>query len=123
MGFTVSVMIPAGTVWYYDDITMSNAYGSWSSLSGSFSLSNSGDQLFVYTGSDQSPTLLFGLTTTAWLPEGSTVTSATSVLPTALMANGSDGDMNAYVEFIDDEEVILMILPCGMQVLLKGSYP
>ncbi len=71
------VVVTAGTPW-----TVTSGTGTVTT-SGSPAFAVDGDQLIAYQGASTSPTLLYALSTTSWLTEGTT-TSNSTYLPTGL---------------------------------------
>ena len=89
LAFTVSSAIPAGASWSYEDgASLSNGFGVWSVSEGSFSLSASGDQLFVFINSVEDPQFLFGVSN-SWELDGSSLSASTTTLPMSLNASGA----------------------------------
>jgi hypothetical protein len=89
LAFTVSAEIPAGSTWFYEDGgSMTNSFGVWSASEGSFSLSASGDQLFVFIHSVADPQFIFGVSN-SWELDGSSLTASTTTLPTSLNTSGT----------------------------------
>mmetsp|Transcript_4287 Transcript_4287/g.7291 ORF Transcript_4287/g.7291 Transcript_4287/m.7291 type:complete len:522 (-) Transcript_4287:304-1869(-) len=89
LAFTVSSDIPAGSTWHFEDgASMTNAYGTWTSSEGSFLLSVSGDQIFVFINSLEEPEFIFGVSN-GWESDGSSLSASTTVLPTSLNTTGA----------------------------------
>ena len=87
--FTVSADIPVGSTWLYENgAAATNEYGTWASLSGSFLLSSSSDQLFVFIKSVEDPEFLFGVSN-GWESDGSSLSAATTLLPQILNVSGA----------------------------------
>jgi hypothetical protein len=87
--FTVSSNIAAGSTWYYEaGGPLTNEYGEWTAFEGSFLLSASGDQLFVFIQSVDAPLFIFGVSNT-WEVESSSLSSSTTILPTSLNMSGA----------------------------------
>jgi hypothetical protein len=76
---------------------MTNIYGTWTKIQGTFSLATAGDQILVYSGDSSSPYFLFGLSLVPWVPLGTTLDTSNSVLPSSLASSG----VNASVYFDD----------------------
>ena len=88
LAFAVTARIPAGSTWLYEDgSTLANEFGEWSMVEGSFLLSTSGDQLFVFTDSIDNPKFIFGVSN-SWELNGSDLSATTTTLPVSL--NESD---------------------------------
>lgn len=54
----------------------------------------------MYTGDDEDPEFIFGLSTNQWITDGSKVSSTTSVCPTDLC--GADFNTSIYFDSIDN---------------------
>lgn len=83
---TPSSGIQAGTV-----ITFTNQEDSSWSIDGSFYLATSGDQFFVYTGSLETPTLVFGFNYQSknWATDPTNLGTTKSILPEVLRLNSA----------------------------------
>ena len=89
LAFTVTAYIPAGSTWYYENgASLTNAFGVWSNSEGSFSMSASGDQLFVFINSLEDPQFLFGVSN-SWELDGSSLSASTTTLPMTLNSSGA----------------------------------
>ncbi len=87
--------LPAGTKVVIDKDTTANTAtflaGAGAATFGSnFSFNQTGDNLFIYTGLDSSPSFLFGLTTnSSYLTGSATVGTSTTFLPSTLTAGAT----------------------------------
>lgn len=89
LAFTISSDIPAGSTWFYEDgASLTNAFGTWSAFEGSFLLSTSGDQLFIFIKSIEDPQFIFGVSN-SWEWDGSSLTASTTTLPESLNVSGA----------------------------------
>lgn len=89
ISFTATLTIPAGYMWTYAGSASTDPYGSWASVSGSFSLSTDSDQIFVYVGEEASPAFVFGLSMTPWVTDGTDIGTIDSVCPDSLKDTAS----------------------------------
>lgn len=102
--YTAPSSLSAGTViCFTENNTDFISDGDASVGSGSISLSQEGDQLFVFQGSSDSPNFIFGIQTNSNIWQTDAISSNTSALPTGLtnslnaVAVGSGaGDMSEY---------------------------
>lgn len=63
-------------------------------------MATSGDQILVYTGDASDPLFIYALSTTEWVNDSASVTSATSVLPNVI----TNSNLSASIVLADAED-------------------